>query len=247
MDKNIDSNALKEISITGDTLSLQIIEKIFKMPRYTVCMKQHGSGNSTYKEYRLTSTLLSTLDNIDSIKEIGHELINEINAICNFVKNDFSPISFDAIYVDQCGYMFFEEKIHMWDVLHIMENGKMSDIDEPQILNISALMECNSLLKNILTILNRKGRDWVNLYRILEMFKGESIDIVEKGWITKKNYRNFMHTANSPVILGEESRHGKQSGEPPNDPMPLSMAQILISSIIWNYIYDCSNNKYNGT
>lgn len=246
MNKLIDPKSLKQFRIIGDNVSLEIIENTFKIPRYTVNIKLHGDDNNRYKEYLLTSNLLSDLDNIDSIKKIGCELIEEINAICNFVKHEFNPISFDIIYIDQCGYSFFEEKISMRDALYIIEDGRMMDIDKPQILNISALIENDSLLKNILKILNKKGWNWVNLYRVLEIFEGAKIDIVKKGWITKNNYKKFTHTANSPLVLGEEARHGNQSGEPPKDPMPLNMAQTLISGVIWNYIHECNKKQNNG-
>jgi hypothetical protein len=236
MNKLIDPKSLKQFRITGDEISLEIVEKSFKMPRYTVNIKLHGNDNNRYKEYLLTSNLLSDLDNLDSIKNIGSELIDEINAICSFVKNEFKSISFETIYIGQCGYESFEEKISMRDNLYIKEDGKMIDIDEPRILSISTLIENDSLLKDILIILNKKGWNWVNLYRVLEMFKGAKIDIIKEGWITKKNYKNFTQTANSPSVLRGEARHGNQSGDPPKYPMPLNMAQTLISTVIWNYI-----------
>jgi acetyltransferase-like isoleucine patch superfamily enzyme len=247
MNESIDPKSLKKFRIIGDAISLELVEKVFNIPRYTVTIKLHGDDKDKYKEYFLTSDLLSNIDNMDSIKKIGCELIDEINAICNFVKNEFKPISFITIYVDQCGYDFFEEKISIGDALYIMEDGEMTDIDKPQILNIAAIIKNNILLKNILTILNKKGWDWVNLYRVLEMLKGAKIDVVKNEWISQKDYKNFTHTANSPKVLGEEARHGYQSSDPPKDPMPLAMAQHLISVIIWNYIRHCNENQNNGT
>jgi hypothetical protein len=238
MNKLIDPKSSKRISITGDDTSLEIVERIFKLPRYTVSTKLHGDNK--YKEYFLTSNLLSNLDNIDAIRNVGTKLIDEINSICKFVKYEFKSVSLDMIYVDQCGYISFEEKICMRDNFYIIENGKEIDIDEPQILTIVAQIENDNLLKDILITLNRKGWNWVNIYRILDMFKGAKIDIIKKGWITKENYKKITHTANSPAIIGEESRHGYQSGEPPKNPIVLNIAKTLVSSIIWNYINEAN-------
>jgi hypothetical protein len=141
--------------------------------------------------------------------------------------------------------MFFEEEVVMRDELYILENDTEIDIDTPQILNISNLIDDDNLLKNILLILDRKGWGWVNLYRVIDMFEGGKINIVKKGWITEKNLKKMKHTANCPESIGEEARHGTQSGKPPKDPMPLNMAQALISGVIWNYINEANRDNSN--
>jgi hypothetical protein len=244
MNNTINPNSIKQFRLAGDTISLEIIERIFKISRYTINKKFHGPDEHRYIEYLLTSNLFFGLDKINIVKETGIKLIEEINSICSFVKTGFKPISFDTIYIDQRGYCFVEEGLQTQDECSTIEGNKEVNIDAPEILNIAKLIENDNLLKNILMVLERKGWNWVNLYRVIEMLEGEKINIVKKGWITEKNYKRIKHTANSPEIIGEESRHGNQSGKPPKEPMPLNMAQALISGIIWNYIND-SNKKQN--
>jgi hypothetical protein len=68
------------------------------------------------------------------------------------------------------------------------------------------------------------------------MFRAKKIDVVKKGWILREDYERFTKTANSPKTIGEEARHGKESGDPPPNPMLLAEAQNFILSFIWKYI-----------
>lgn len=235
MDEQIDPGAVKQISLEGDPISLEFIEGIFKEPRCRVDIKLHGNG-SCMKEYLLTSDLFSDLDNIKSIKKAADELIDEINSIFSFVKDGFRPISSGIIYIDECGYSFHEDHVSLRDNLYIIKNGKKIDIDAQRILELSALMKSDDLLKSILTILYHKGRDWVNLYRILEMFKAQKIDVVKKGWISHGKYSLFTQTANSFNAIGIEARHIIEYTNPPKKPMPLAEAQNIILNIIQKYI-----------
>lgn len=77
--------------------------------------------------------------------------------------------------------------------------------------------------------------DWVKLYRILEIVGldvGDLDSIAVNGWATKAALRLFKHTANSPAAVGLDARHGAETTAPPKQPMTISEASALISSIV---------------
>ena len=94
----------------------------------------------------------------------------------------------------------------------------------------------DDLLNKILILYYEKGNNWVNLYRILELFEEMNIDVVKRKWISKNEKRLLKHTANSPAVIGNEARHGKQKEIPPLEPMSLNIAQILVKKIVCYYV-----------
>ncbi len=52
------------------------------------------------------------------------------------------------------------------------------------------------------------ARDWVNLYKILEVVQSDvGGKITKNGWATSLEIERFKHTANSYLAIGDESRH----------------------------------------
>lgn len=79
------------------------------------------------------------------------------------------------------------------------------------------------------------SRDWVDLYRLYEVIEGD-IGGIKKvaslGYATEETLRRFKHTANSPSAIGDDARHGKESTQPPNNPLPLHEARSIIEAIL---------------
>src|SRR5699024_4338714 len=77
--------------------------------------------------------------------------------------------------------------------------------------------------------------DWVGLYRIYEVIESDigGLDaLVSTGWATKARVKLFKHTSNSPGAIGDDARHGKESSQPPSQPMHLHEARNLVESLI---------------
>lgn len=224
-------NEPRKVSLDGDIVSLDILERIFNDEIINI----FSETNVGIKKFYLESTLFENID-AKEVRKVSNKLIEEINSICCFVKKYYTPIKIGEVYIGNCIYVVLEEHLLIRDDLYIIENGVKKDFDEETIFDIYSKNKKDSLLNEILALFYKKGKDWVNLYRILDLFEEKEIDIVEQEWITKKDMRLLKHTANSPAAIGNEARHGKQSGIAPPNPMPLTMAQILVEKIVWNYI-----------
>ena len=92
--------------------------------------------------------------------------------------------------------------------------------------------------KNIhkaLRLLGSGDLSWVNLHRICEVIEGDvgnEHELKKKGWVPVDKLELFSRTANSPAAVGDAARHGRQSGEPPKEPMQLHEAQELIKGLV---------------
>lgn len=95
---------------------------------------------------------------------------------------------------------------------------------------------------NVAKALRLRGtskRKWVDLYRLFEVIEGDvgGIDtIAREGWATKNSIKRFKHTANSPGAIGDSARHGKESTNPPSDPMSIGEAVSFVDSILHNWL-----------
>jgi len=80
-------------------------------------------------------------------------------------------------------------------------------------------------------------RNWDNLYKIFEAIQSDAGGkITSFGWSTKTELDRFTQTANSEQAIGDSARHGDQRVQPPNNPMSLVEAQLLIKKILEKYI-----------
>jgi hypothetical protein len=184
----------------------------------------------------MKSKRIENESNEDEIRKIGSELIIEINSILKFIKDEYIPIDFDSYYIGECNYMLCSEHLNITYDAYIIDKNRKVDLDNIIITKTIKTFESDNLIKKVLSLYLRKGIDWVNLYRLYEVFEENLIDPVTKGWITKDQERVFKHTANSPKVIGNEARHGKQPNQSPKDPMNLHVAHQLMKLIIFKYI-----------
>ena len=81
------------------------------------------------------------------------------------------------------------------------------------------------------------GENWFNFYKAYEAIEegvGGMNAILQKGWATKNQIRNFKHTANSEAAIGDEARHGRERSTPPPHPMSLQDAKSFIRGLFEN-------------
>lgn len=95
----------------------------------------------------------------------------------------------------------------------------------------------NDSVAKVLRLYANTPPTWNNLYRIFEVVEqdvGGRKYIEQQGWATDKSLERFKRTANSVSAIGDEARHGKESTQPPSNPMTLPEAKSLIETILHN-------------
>jgi len=135
--------------------------------------------------------------------------------------------------------------MHLQDTLHVRASLHLSVIDDEgniveeikpadEVPNwVDLGMKYDSVAKVLR--LYTQPLDWVSLYRIYEVIESDTggLDtLASTGWATKPRIRLFKHTANSPGAIGDDARHGKESSQPPPQPMHLHEARNLVESLI---------------
>ena len=80
-----------------------------------------------------------------------------------------------------------------------------------------------------LRILARPTLTWSDLYLLYELVQDNGGGkMVDYGWISGADDSSFTRTANSYRTLGIDSRHGRDRGSPPAQPMPLNTAVVVM-------------------
>jgi hypothetical protein len=76
---------------------------------------------------------------------------------------------------------------------------------------------------------------WNGLHRIHEVIEqdvGGQHKLEKQGWRSADDLRRFKHSANSPQVSGDQSRHGKETQAPPQNPMTLVEAEAYADGIV---------------
>jgi len=97
-------------------------------------------------------------------------------------------------------------------------------------------------VSKVLELLSSGPLGWVSLCKVWEIVAADvgGIGVVaSKGWATMSAIELLKHTAQHPESAGLlGSRHGALNSEPPQKPMPLLKARILIESLVHNWLRD---------
>ncbi len=94
-------------------------------------------------------------------------------------------------------------------------------------------------VKKALRLLGSGDLSWVDLNRIWEVVEGDvggEHELKKKNWVPRVKLDLFGRNANSSAAVGDAARHGRQSGEPPKEPMDLYEAQALIKTLVKKWL-----------
>jgi hypothetical protein len=109
----------------------------------------------------------------------------------------------------------------------------------PQLLHLNRVINLIFQDSNVEKVLRLHGspESWATLYKIFEVIEGDvGRLILDLKWITKAQKTSFTQTAQSPQVIGDEARHGRQKQEPPKEPMTLQQASDLITRMTHQWI-----------
>lgn len=84
-----------------------------------------------------------------------------------------------------------------------------------------------------LSIVGRPSLTWSELYLLFELVLADvGGQMFELGWLSRNDADQFTHTANSYSTLRSDGRHGKDTGEPPAQPMQHGIAVTLVCGLV---------------
>jgi hypothetical protein len=229
-----------EVQISGDATDLKELAKSLKDDVLRIVERNN--------QYFLESIRFDLFTRSEEVNSATVEILSVLTGAVRLALGGRTPIRIANIAKvrDDGGRDIFvtvSDTIHVRDMVSLeikRSDGTVEVINPadkvPDWINLALK---NQKVTKTLRLLGTEEQTWVSLYRLYEVIEGDvgSLDeLADKGWATKSAIRWFKHTANSPSVVGDASRHGKESTTPPVNPMDLGEARALIELILHNWL-----------
>lgn len=226
-----------KVRLVGDPHDLNELQQSFSEDLIFI---ESGPNN----EYYLVADSFQGCADENEVFEAASQLIALISGASRLALGGNIPITqSETVKVNENGtesaFMHIHDTIHVRDSFHISvtdDEGNVVQEIKPadDVPTWVALGMNNEAVAKVFRLLTQP-LDWVGLYRIYEVIESDmgGLDsLVAMGWAAKSRVKLFKHTSNSPGAIGDDARHGKESSQPPPQPMHLHEARNLIESLI---------------
>lgn len=224
------------VRLKGELFDLEDFPKLLCSPEIRV-IKENGL-------FYLQSSEFNSLTSAEDVRERGRVLIELINGVAKFNRDNFLGISEDAITrVEDDGkrhhYVFLEGTATIRTKVSAQLSVIAANGSKKVATRLSAL---ESLLEvaqkhNIVADALSFYRDdtWISLYKAYEIIRDDvsgKHQIIKNGWSVDSDINRFTQTAQSRAALGDSARHASKKYKPPAKPMTLLEARALIKTIL---------------
>lgn len=199
-------------------------------------------NDCSVQDYRFRSIYCDDEDDVDTVWQIGYELVSLFNGANKFLDNNSPKIRIEQLWLNRTRQKFCGNRkiFALLGKPHISEEALLSTLQRHQpFLNLKLLARATedesfyALLKYF-----DMEQSWTTYYKILESVeewakeKGQKLDI-------EHNERNrFTAAANNYSMTGIDSRHGfkEKVKKYKKEPMQLNEAHDFIRSAVEKYI-----------
>ncbi|MCG9115908.1 hypothetical protein LH428_08605 [Laribacter hongkongensis] len=214
----------------------------------SLCSETLSLVKDEHGQYYLASTKFDSCGTPDEVLTVSKQLLAVLNGATKLALGGNLGLSESGVLEQKADdtntfHMFFSDTINVrasFDLSitdvdgNIIEEYKPAD---PVLKWVTAGLMDDSVGK-VFRLFGQE-HNWVELYRIFEVIESDvgGIDeIATIGWAQKGQLKIFKHTANSPGAVGDDARHGKETTEPPKNPMLISEARALIQTLIHHWL-----------
>lgn len=230
-----------EIQLTGDTADLQMLSEAMQDGDISICEKEG--------KYILRARELDNLQNSDEVFTRVEEITRWISGISRIKLGAYKPIKVGlltqfrddgkkGVFVQaDTGVIRIRAFPASFSVTHSdgrVEHHRPAD----SVKDWLKVARKNPNVAKALRLINKDSLSWVELYRIYEVIEGDvgKRHIVASGWSTETEISQFKHTANSVAASGDSASHGKETTQPPKDPMSLKQGRAFIDALLKSWI-----------
>lgn len=229
-----------EVQLKGDTHDLRELSKSLTDHEYCI-IERDGKffiETARFSSFNTPEVITSDLSNILPILtgaarlSLGGRVPIQVASIARIREDGVRQEFLDVIETTQIRASSCEELLRSDGSVEVFNPADKV----PDWINLALN---NTNVAKALRLFGGNEHDWVSLYRLYEVIESDmnGIDnIVNEGWATKSAIKRFKHTANSPGAIGDSARHGKESSEPPMDPMDMGEAAPLVKVILHNWL-----------
>jgi hypothetical protein len=225
-----------EIELLGDAETLQMLSESAQSGNYLISNKED--------KYILRALRLDDLQDYDEVYTHAKEIVKCISGASRIILGAYQPIKIGSLKQFQDDGTIEKVFLAQAESSNICFRA-FSGGDAPDLVkDWLAVSEKDLEVAKALRLRDLDDLNWVELYRIYEVIEGDykknkkkkHLSISESGWITEPEIRLFKHTANSVEASGDRARHGKETTQPPPNPMTLVAARLLVDRLLQSWI-----------
>lgn len=201
-----------------------------------------------------------TLEKLQSDFEVKTQATIEIACLAGLVKLHYGSsegLGPDVVYKNNGNgtrtiYIDTVEKIQIRDFMdakafRVDENGIFQEVAENPSTRIAtrisaaqALAASDGSVAKVLRLLGAKDAiTWVGLYRIYEVVEkdaGGQHALEKKAEVDAMLLKRFKHSANSPHVGGDSSRHGSETSDPPKESIDIVRAESFVKQLVKDWL-----------
>lgn len=120
--------------------------------------------------------------------------------------------------------------------MNVNGNAVINQTPPPRTVALANLAFSEPAVEKALRLASQvESQSWVGLYRLYELIEadiGGQAQLTSRGWSTAPALKRFKHSANSVAVAGDASRHGKETGAPPRQPLSIVEATAYVRDIM---------------
>ena len=234
-----------EVQIVGDAADLAMLAETFTGPAVFVEVRNG--------EHVLRSEKFGEHDSADEIRRKAEEIMTALSGSARLVLGAQGSLGVGTVYrVKPDGGR--DKFVHIEPVelrfralpptVKITRTDGSVEIKRPADPIASWLEKAagDQAVAKVLRLRDEDDLGWVELYRIYEVIEADVGSIPTQGWATEKALRRFKHTANSVGAVADDARHGKETTQPPKNPMSLPEARSLLDGIVQKWLQHKASN-----
>lgn len=235
------------VQIQGSTSDLEHLARYFNAPPKRVFKDTRDAG------FLYQSVSFAACSTSAEVLALADQEFAVLSGVLRFTRESREPLRSGAVYRQNSsgGRDVF---VHIRERLQLrMELGEVTvtvtDRDgnvltrptpPPRTVLLAQLAESDAAVAKALRLnAEEDAKSWVGLYRIYEVVEadvGGQDALKKRGWGSAHDLRRFKHSANSVTVAGDSARHGKESEQPPKDPMTPDEAAAFVGCLIQSWL-----------
>ena len=238
-----------QVKIYGRILDIEYLDQHFTTTSSRI-VKDTSSEGYLYESDNFKNCSTSTC-----VLEVAKKELLILSGALKLFNNSPEQLHPGAVYQSNTNgnrhiFVQFNEKVSLTDCFNL-SIAPLKDIDgnvteqpipESKIdafFNHALSLNDTTAEKVLRLLLRPDFESWTGMYRMHEVIEydvGGSTKIKKKPWCSSIDYERFKHSANSVDVGGDDSRHGKNNIQPPQNPMTLDDASVYLNSILLAWI-----------
>jgi hypothetical protein len=232
-----------QVQVQGSQFDLEHLKKYFTSAPMLVRADDRSAGFLYESE-----KFLSCATSVEVLEVAAQELLI-LSGILKLVRDATEPLRTGAVYrANAAGGRDVFEHIHEGvsarseaGIVGVTTTDKEGNVvsvppPPPRTIALSKLaLADDTVAKAMRLIAATDSNSWVNLYRIHEVVEadmGGEHSLKKRAWGSSRDLKRFKHSANSVTVAGDRARHGKETDQPPAQPMSLDEANAYVNYVV---------------